>query len=51
VATASSLAFYDPAEIERSGVRVWRDADEWEACSIQVIILNLSFDHLLTPWF
>ncbi|KAI0754747.1 flavoprotein [Daedaleopsis nitida] len=31
VATEASLSFYDHTEIERSGVRVWRDKDEWGA--------------------
>ncbi|TFK91879.1 flavo protein [Polyporus arcularius HHB13444] len=29
VATEASLSFYDHEEIARSGVRVWRNADEW----------------------
>ncbi|KAI0699955.1 flavoprotein [Cerioporus squamosus] len=29
VATEASLSFYDHEEIVRSGVRVWRNADEW----------------------
>ncbi|KAI0770106.1 flavoprotein [Fomes fomentarius] len=29
VATDASLSFYDHAAIERSGVRVWKNQDEW----------------------
>ncbi len=29
VATDASLSFYDHTDIERSGVRVWRNEDEW----------------------
>ncbi|KAG7088127.1 hypothetical protein E1B28_012151 [Marasmius oreades] len=29
VATQPSLAFYDPADIVKSGSRVWTDQDEW----------------------
>ncbi|KAH9924309.1 flavoprotein [Epithele typhae] len=29
VSTESSLSFFDHEAIERSGVRVWRDKDEW----------------------
>ncbi|KAL1745292.1 flavoprotein [Schizophyllum fasciatum] len=29
VATRPSLAFYSPDEIEKAGIRVWTDADEW----------------------
>ena len=29
VATKASLSFYDSQEVAKSGVRVWRDADEW----------------------
>ncbi|KAN0074740.1 Flavoprotein [Tylopilus felleus] len=29
VATKQSLAFYDTADVERAGARVWTDDDEW----------------------
>ena len=29
VSTKQSLAFFDPAEVERAGARVWTDDDEW----------------------
>jgi phosphopantothenoylcysteine decarboxylase len=29
VATKESLAFYDPADVVKSGARVWTDEDEW----------------------
>ena len=29
VATEASLSFYDHQEIEKTGVRVWRNKDEW----------------------
>ena len=29
VATEASLSFFDHKEVERTGVRVWRNNDEW----------------------
>lgn len=31
VATEASLSFYSIEEIEKTGVRVWRNKDEWGA--------------------
>jgi hypothetical protein len=32
VSTTPSLTFFKREEIEKSGVNVWTDKDEWEVC-------------------
>ena len=39
VATETSLSFFDHKEIEKTGVRVWRDKDEWGAYVTIVIFV------------